>query len=183
MLEKYLIRHCSPTLASLKTANLFNVPFEMEEDLENQIHSWNACLTDKGVSLTILRVRRKNALVYVYRKSRLHRELTQAATADFLLKYGYESSDVDGAVERLKRRLQEKETFPHEIGVFLGYPLGDVIGFIENGGDNCKCADCWKVYCDQREAKKTFARLKKCQEMYFLLWMRGKSVRQLTVAA
>ena len=67
MLEKYLIRHCSPTLASLKTANLFNVPFETEEDLENQIHSWNACLTDKGVSLTILRVRRKNALVYVYR--------------------------------------------------------------------------------------------------------------------
>ena len=54
MLEKYLIRHCSPTLASLKTANLFNVPFETEEDLENQIHSWNACLTDKGVSLTIL---------------------------------------------------------------------------------------------------------------------------------
>ena len=39
MLEKYLIRHCSPTLASLKTANLFNVPFETEEDLENQIHS------------------------------------------------------------------------------------------------------------------------------------------------
>lgn len=59
VLEKYLIRHCSPTLASLKTANLFNVPFETEEDLENQIHSWNACLTDKGVSLTILRVRRK----------------------------------------------------------------------------------------------------------------------------
>ena len=28
MLERYLIRHCSPTLASIKTANLFNIRFE-----------------------------------------------------------------------------------------------------------------------------------------------------------
>lgn len=28
MLERYLIEHCSPTLASIKTANLFNMPYD-----------------------------------------------------------------------------------------------------------------------------------------------------------
>lgn len=33
MLEKYLVEHCAPTLASLKTANLFNYSFDNEENL------------------------------------------------------------------------------------------------------------------------------------------------------
>ena len=90
---------------------------------------------------------------------------------------------MDEAILRLQRRLSEKKTFPHEIGVFLGYPLGDVIGFIRNEGKNCKCADCWKVYGDECEAKKTFAKFKRCIEVYVRLWKEGRSIRQLTVAA
>ena len=37
MLERYLIRHCSPTLASLKTANLFNMSFSSQEDFHLQL--------------------------------------------------------------------------------------------------------------------------------------------------
>ena len=57
-----------------------------------------------------------------------------------------------------------------------------MIGFIENGGDNCKCADCWKVYCDEKEAKKTFARLKKMSGNVFPSLDEGK-VSGNTVAA
>ena len=183
MLERYLIRHCSPTLASIKTANLFNIRFENGKQLGEQIGGWNACLNDKGVTLTVLRRSEKSALIYVYRRSRLQRELMQPAAAEFLEKYGYTVRSAEKAVQRLKERLAETGSFPHEIGIFLGYPLSDVIGFIENGGNNCKCADCWKVYGDEKEAKKTFAKLKKCQRMYFYLWKCGSSVLQLTVAA
>ena len=41
--------------------------------------------------------------------------------------------------------------FPHEIGIFLGYPLADVAGFIRNKGRNCKCIGTWKVYGDAFE--------------------------------
>ena len=34
MLEKYLIDHCSPTLASLKTANMFSCPYGSGESGE-----------------------------------------------------------------------------------------------------------------------------------------------------
>ena len=42
MLEEYLIGNCSPTLASLKTANLFSMPYTSEEELTEQIAFWNA---------------------------------------------------------------------------------------------------------------------------------------------
>ena len=61
--------------------------------------------------------------------------------------------------------------------------LNDVIGFIKNAGQNCKCVGCWKVYCNECEAIKAFARFKKCTSVYVRLWNQGRSVRQLTVAA
>ena len=54
---------------------------------------------------------------------------------------------------------------------------------IKNAGQNCKCVGCWKVYCNECEAIKAFARFKKCTNVYVRLWNQGRSVRQLTVAA
>ena len=84
---------------------------------------------------------------------------------------------------RMKLRFHEDGAFPHEIGLFLGYPLGDVMGFIENAGRNSKCSGCWKVYCNECEAIKLFARFDKCREVYKRLFKQGKSLLQLTVAA
>ena len=70
--------------------------------------------------------------------------------------YGYDSTEPEKAIEKLKMRLNETTEFPHEIGLFLGYPVGDVVGFIKNKGKNFKCCGCWKVYCDQCEAERRF---------------------------
>ncbi len=75
-----------------------------------------------------------------------------------------------------------QEEFPHEIGIFLDYPLGDVIGFIKNSGQNYKCAGCWKVYCNECETLKLFHKYRKCRDIYRSLWQNGRSVVQLTVA-
>lgn len=183
MIEKYLVKNCSPTLASIKTANLFSINHLGEENLKKQIEEWNHKLCDKGVSLILLRNRNNIALVYVCRKSRLREDLSKAGVAEFLKGYGYTSTDVDYAIERLSSRLSTEDEFPHEIGIFLSYPLGDVIGFIENAGKNSKCTGCWKVYCNECEAVKTFAKFKKCREVYSRLWSEGsKTVWQLTVA-
>jgi len=119
----------------------------------------------------------------VCRSSSLEKDLKKPGVANFIKKYGYESTDPAYALERLRSRLAQREDFPHEIGLFLGYPLGDVIGFIKNAGQNCKCVGCWKVYCNECEAIKAFARFKKCTSVYVRLWNQGRSVRQLTVAA
>ena len=56
MLEKYLIEHCSPTLASLKTANLFTYAYSSDEELTRDVFRWNNQLADKGIELIVLRL-------------------------------------------------------------------------------------------------------------------------------
>lgn len=183
MLEKYLIEHCSPTLASLKTANLFRLRFAEGLELSQQLAQWNERLGGKGVSLMVLRRWDDWALVYVCRKEKLKKDLQMPGVAQFLARYGYQSIDVEYAIARLADRLGNQGEFPHEIGIFLSYPLGDVIGYIENAGQNSKCSGCWKVYCNECEAVQIFAKFKKCKQVYLKLWNQGRSVWQLTVAA
>ena len=123
MLERYLIEHCSPTLASVKTANLFTWSFAPEEMPEQQVRYWNQELQARGISLVVLRVQNQKALMYVCRKQRLQERLDDQEVQNFLGKYGYVQKDADYALQRLKERLAKAEGFPHEIGVFLDYPL------------------------------------------------------------
>lgn len=183
LLEKYLITHCAPTLASLKTASLFCLPLTADMPLEVHIGQWNHWLQDKGITLLILKRLEHKAWIYVCRLSHLRADLQKPGVGQFLASYGYAHTAVPYALDRLKERLAHGEEFPHEIGIFLGYPLGDVIGFIHNAGKNSKCSGCWKVYCNECETVKLFDRIHKCRAIYARQWKQGKSVRQLTVAA
>lgn len=183
MMEKYLIEHCAPTLASLKTANLFTYHFEAEEDISSHLNAWNSNFRDKGIELFLLKEERRFALIYVCRKARLQTDLNKAGVAEFLAEFGYENTNANYAIKKLKSRLNQYHTFPHEIGIFLDYPLDDVIAFIDNSGKNFKCTGCWKVYCNECEAIRTFAKYKKCREVYTRLWSEEKrNIMQLTVA-
>lgn len=94
MIEEYLIGHCSPTLASLKTANLMNIPFDSIENLENSVFQTNEKLKNKGVELLILKKCSNTALVYAYRKDKLQNDLNKNKVDEFLKFYGYESNEV-----------------------------------------------------------------------------------------
>lgn len=181
-IEENLIRHCSPTLASLKTASLFTIGFTSRGELNGALRKWNRDLSDKGIALIPLQEKDGRALIYVFRKDRLKRSLSRPEIKGFLHGSGYCGCGIGEALSTLRSRLKGSAEFPHEIGIFLGYPIGDVLGFIRNKGQNCKCTGCWKVYCDECGAAETFARYKKCEAVYMRLWKRGRSVRQLTVS-
>lgn len=180
--EQYLIDNCSPTLASLKTANLFNYRYSSTDELNKAVWRWNKELSVKGISVTVLRRRENTALVYVYRTEKLAKDFSRPGVARFMKRHGYENTDIGYCIEVLREKLMNSEDFPHEIGIFLGYPLGDVIGFIDNAGKNSRCTGCWKVYCNECEAMRTFARFDKCRAVYQKMWAKGRSIVQLTVA-
>lgn len=182
-MERYLVNYCAPTLAGLKPANLFTYTFQNAAELEDSLALWNQLLNPKGIQITVIQQREDTAQVYVYRPERLRALLHEPETADFLHGCGYRDLTLTAALRRLQERFQPGGAFPHEIGLFLGYPLGDVKGFIQNAGRNCKCLGCWKVYCNEAEAVCQFARFNKCRDVYVKLWNRGRSVSQLTVAA
>ena len=82
----------------------------------------------------------------------------------FLLQLGYcDKEDLDEYLIILKRRYKEFNC-PHELGVFLGFPLNDVKDFM--GCKEKKCLSCgyWLVYNDLQEAKKVFSKYDKVKE-------------------
>lgn len=182
-MEHKIIEHCAPTLAGLKTANMFNYKYSSLETLEREIQECSQILNKKGLYVEVLKTGPIRALVYVYRKERLQRDLKKPGVLSLLMRYGYKSNELQECLEHLKLRLRETDCFPHEIGLFLDYPLLDVIGFIEQGGKNCKCCGIWKVYSNECETQQLFERFKKCTAIYTRVFAKGRTLMQLTVAA
>ena len=180
MSDQMLIQHCAPTLAGLKTANLFSCPYNSDQELRAALHRLNRCLRGKGLRILPLRRRNGRALIYVYRPAFLQRDLARKDAGRLLRQHGY-CGGQNRCLLRLMQRLSEDREFPHEIGLFLGYPPEDVCGFIENKAGGCKCVGCWKVYGDEETAKQTFTRYQKCTEAYQLFWERGISLETLAV--
>jgi hypothetical protein len=183
MLESKIIEHCSPTLAGLKSANLFSYEYVSDDILREELLDANQKLNQKGVYIELLRMGSARALLYVYRKNRLAQEMEKPGVSEFLQECGCENCNGEFCIEYLKRRLGQKEEFPHEIGLFLGYPLEDVVGFIRYKGKNCKCHGVWKVYCNEEETMKLFEKFRKCTAVYTRQFAEGKSMVQLTIAA
>lgn len=67
MLDHFLIEHCAPTLAGVKTANLFTCPFSNQTAFQVLLEERSRTLNLRGVSLEVLQFKGRRALVYVYR--------------------------------------------------------------------------------------------------------------------
>ena len=180
--EQLLIENGAPTLANLKTASLFTVSAKTSEEARRLLEDWLPVLARKGVSLEILRDRGNSLLVYLYREGRLRRDLCQCLARERLCREGYRCENPRQALETLKKRLSESGEFPHEIGLFLGYPPEDVEGFIENRGKNCKCVGCWKVYGDEAAARHTFETWRRCTRIFSRRLAEGCPLEKLAVA-
>lgn len=180
MLEEHCIRYCSPTLASLKTGSIFSCPYTSKENLLPIIRTLNKKVQHKGLRVIPLRYGKKQAIIYVYRPNQLEEDLKQPIAHTLLQKCGYCCKKSNCCIQQLVLRLKDYKDFPHEIGLFLGYPPEDVKGFI----DNKKETYCgfWKVYTNPEKAKRLFGQYKKCSEIYMKLWNNGASLEQLTVA-
>ncbi len=182
MSEEMLIRHCSPTLAGLKTGSLFPMRFASEDAMAEILGQWNHTLSAKGLRVLPLRYRDGKGLIYVFRPSRLRRDLRDECARNLLKNCGYCGKTLEQCISQLIRRMAQQEEFPHEIGLFLGYPPQDVQGFMCNHARNYKCAGVWKVYGDEDAARKTFALYKKCTRIYSQCWANGSDINRLTVA-
>ena len=176
--EEAIIRHCAATLAGHKCGSLFCCAACTEEDVD----SANAAMNLKGVRVVSLRTCGRGTLVYVYRRAALNEKLADENVKAFLSERGYDCAGAEACIERLRSRI-EMDSFPHEIGVFLGYPLADVIGFIQNRGKNFTACGYWKVYTDPTAAQAEFDRYKKCERIYARCYYNGTPIRRLTVAA
>ncbi|GAA0715093.1 DUF3793 family protein [Paraclostridium ghonii] len=79
-------------------------------------------------------------------KQALTETLNNKKCINFLRFIGYPNNyTLENYMKFLLNRLKENE-FPHEIGIFLGYPLKDVVGFMGYGNYELQKTKYWKVY-------------------------------------
>ena len=201
MIRKALVEYCAPTLAGIKTGNIFSVKND-HMDINGEIRKLNRILVNKGLRLVPLRNKGNTTLIYLYRPERLKDDLGDPGALEILREKGYPCGDTECCLVKLVNNLKSDDGFPHEIGLFLGYPprkmrgggpfpheiglfIGyppeDVQGFIENHARNYKCVGCWKVYSNEREARKTFDKYKRCTDIYNKESRCGKPLEALIV--
>lgn len=140
MSGEVIVRHCSPTLAGLKTGSMFSYPFANNSDLYDSVRYWNRLFTGKGLRVLPLCHRDGRALIYVFRPQKLYQDLRDSTACELLRRCGYCDKEPQKCILHLMKRLNEDGAFPHEVGLFLGYPPVDVQGFIEN---NAKTQNMW----------------------------------------
>ena len=127
--EKDLAFFCAPALAGIKPSNLLSCSFADYPELSRIADEYNQALAGAKIRFTILCSCKSRQLLLVYRRDRLERQLSEPAVSALLSKLGYPvTAGVPAMLDYLGLRFRQEE-FPHEIGLFLGYPVEDVLGF------------------------------------------------------
>lgn len=179
-LEHLLAEHCAPTLAGVKAASLTGCPVRRRRETAHTVDAYDGALRERGIRLRLISTRRACDLLLVYRPRLLERTLLRPEAQALLSRWNYPMEcGVDGQLDCLCRRLAEQEEFPHEVGLFLDYPLEDVKGFVEHCGRGCKRQGLWKVYSDVERAERLFSLYDQCRRTVCGQVAQGVSVLEL----
>ena len=182
--ERSVTYHCAPALVGLKPACLISLSAADYPDLPRLAEAYSRRLAARGVRLEVLCRCRCRFLLLVYRPALLEQCLRSPRVAQLLEEAGY---PVEGSIAALlgclSGRIAAEGDFPHELGLFLGYPPEDVVGFVANGGSGCQLCGEWKVYQDVEGARRQFQKFALCRSALCGRLERGCSLLSLLGAA
>ncbi|SJZ40391.1 DUF3793 family protein [Selenihalanaerobacter shriftii] len=151
-----VLKNIGATLIGVKPAELRTIKV-----YDGSYNVWNRCknviLLNEEVEVIELNKRANRKKVFFYHKSALDRQLSNSKIRNFLMKLGYPKeydlkSYLDFLVTRLRKHDLGKRDFPHEIGIFFGYPLKDVLGFMGYSDLECTYRQEWKVYGEKNSS-------------------------------
>lgn len=174
-----VVTQCAPVLKGVKISNLIT----MKPGGWRKIRAY---LKKSRIICIPLYADAEKEVLFLYRYEQLERHLKNREVREFLRNCGYESFEVASVLVRLRRRYRlyagiSKE-FPHELGVLLGYPVGDVQGFIDNRGENSLTSRYWKVYQNPKEAERIFDLYDRVKEQALKEIMCGRTLSHVAVS-
>lgn len=163
----YVIQHAAPTLAGIKTGNLFPCFFSSPQAMVRDLRAINQVLVPRGLRLLPLRRDNTRVLLYLFRPAALSRDLSRGeappGSSGRRAIRTWPNTPASGSSSGGYRL---GEPFLMRSASFLGYPPEDVAGFMTHQGKHCKCVGCWKVYGDEAAARRQFAAYKSCTANY-----------------
>ena len=182
-LDRLLAAYCAPTLAGIKPASLASCSRAEYPDLPEQLQTYRQAFAARGIQFDILCACRGRFLLLAYHHGQLTRCLSDRRAQHVLAQFGYPAgAPLRVLLDRLRARIAAQQDFPHEIGLFLGYPVEDVRGFIEQRGKGCKLTGDWKVYGDVQAAGRLFRQYDRCRDAARGYIERGMTILELFAA-
>ncbi len=175
-LQMQVILQSAPVLKNVKMSCMFTVPSAYTKMVFSLFSQTNikVCCICRGAMRDV---------VLVYREKQLKAYLEKPQIAGFLQQFGYHGNSIESYLNHLGERISyfynRAVSYPHEMGIFLGYPLEDVKGFIIHGGKNCYYTGYWKVYSDVERAKKVFDAYDEAKEAAVMEFFSGKRVWEI----
>lgn len=174
--ELQIVFQCAPLLSGLKISNLLIIDERLSEAVIQILSVTDIStyrLVCSGNRLSVLLYKDKELKDYLFRKD----------VNQMLKRNGYRGLSVEQALRLLSGRyrsyMEQRGNFPHEIGLFLGYPVEDVEGFIKNEGKNCLYTGYWKVYDNMAEKTQLFDRYDYVRELMALLACHGAGLSEI----
>lgn len=148
----HLVDLLGATLMGVKPAKLLNI----DHWQKNNNFDWGFCkyciLENKKINLVEITEGKKIKKVFFYHIKTLDNILRNSSNLEFLKKLGYpQIYSLENYVNFIAHKLK-KDKIPHEIGLFLGYPLKDVLGFMGYKYKKPVMVKGWQYYGDSEES-------------------------------
>lgn len=182
-IEDYIAEHIclnAPVITGLKPSAIITVTKAEKQILEDLFSGTKICMIS-------LHSGRKESIL-LYQKEKLEELLERKSVQGFLqsLGMGYENFTLQAVLDQFTKRFsrykEKMADFPHEVGVFLGYPLRDVKIYMKNPLAKAKLTGYWKVFTEVESAVACFQAYDMCIQSFTLMLKSGLSCRDLVMA-
>ena len=157
---KWLIEVLGPIILGSKPAEILNLSSK-DKNKDSKLNDINSFFSNcTKLSYEIINMPDGGIRLVFINKSALSNVLSNKKCLNFLKFIGYPSNyTLDGYIDLLINKLHTKD-FPHEIGIFLGYPLKDVVGFMGYGNYKFCKTRYWRVYGDESVSDAVYDKFK-----------------------
>lgn len=178
-LQFQIANQCAPLICGIKISNLL---ITESSNYDNLIYLF------KNTNISIFKLYSDEEKMYflLYDRHKLVEYLNKATVTAFMKKQGFSSMKLEHILDELAHRYSEfkngKIAFPHELGIVLGYPVRDVVGFVKNSGKNYMFIGYWKVYHNPINAKKIFEQYNCAKEKMINLLLEGNEISYQSIA-
>ena len=165
-LETQIALQCAPLLTGMKISNLLTVRSSRTQEVMGLFEG-------TAISCYLLYGSGDKTTFLLYSRSALMEYLAEEDIERLMGGLGYHVLGLEQILECVSEKytahMNGNGGFPHEIGLLLGYPPADVLGFIRNNGRNYLCTGYWKVYSNQSECRRIFRRYNQARERLILV--------------
>ena len=146
---KRILEMLGAVILGSKPAEIINVPGS-KEDKKIKLSKIEAFFSNcSRITYRIITTHDGGKRVLFINEKSMEKVLVNKRCINFLKFVGYPADyQLNDYMDELVFRLQSEE-FPHEIGVFLGYPLKDVLGFMGYGKNELVEVKNWRIYGDK----------------------------------